>query len=89
MITAQVGIAGSVKIGQNCTFAGQSGVAPHVQIGKNSTFAAKSGVTKSLPGNEVYAGFPATKIREHNRREALINKMNKIETNLKRVQSKK
>ena len=46
-------------------------------------------VTKSLNGGEVYAGFPATKIREHNRREALINKMNKIEKNLKRVQSKK
>ena len=89
LITAQVGIAGSVKIGQNCTFAGQSGVAPHVQIGKNSTFAAKSGVTKSLPGGEVYAGFPARKIREHNKREALINKINTIEKNLKRVQSKK
>ena len=50
---------------------------------------AKSGVTKSLPGGEVYAGFPARKIREHNKREALINKINTIEKNLKRVQSKK
>ncbi len=89
LITAQVGIAGSVKIGKHCTFAGQTGVAPHVQIGKGSTFAAKSGVTKSLPGGEVYAGYPARKIREHNRREALINRIDTIDKNLKRVQSKK
>ena len=89
LITAQVGIAGSVQIGEYCIFAGQSGVAPHVQIGKGSTFAAKSGVTKSVPGGEVYAGYPARKIREHNRREALINRIDKIDKNLKQVQSKK
>lgn len=89
LITAQVGIAGSVKIGGHCIFAGQSGVAPHVQIGKGSTFAAKSGVTKSVPGGEVYAGYPARKIREHNRREALINRIDIIDKKLKQVQSKK
>tara|TARA_B100000131_G_scaffold322824_1_gene378264 strand:- start:1903 stop:2907 length:1005 start_codon:yes stop_codon:yes gene_type:complete len=89
LITAQVGIAGSVKIGEKCTFAGQSGVAPHVQIGDGSTFAAKSGVTKSLSGGEVYAGYPARKIRDHNRREALVNRIDIIEKNMKRVQSKK
>ena len=57
MITAQVGIAGSVKIKDNCSFGGQAGVVPHVEIGPESIIASKSGVTKSLSGGEMYGGF--------------------------------
>ncbi|MBJ12711.1 MAG: UDP-3-O-(3-hydroxymyristoyl)glucosamine N-acyltransferase [Candidatus Marinimicrobia bacterium] len=83
LITAQVGIAGSVKIGDKCIFAGQSGVVPHVQIGDDSTFAAKAGVTKSISGGEIYAGYPAKKIKDHNKREALINRIEIIAKKLK------
>ena len=77
-ITGQVGIAGSANIGNYCSFGGQSGVAPHVKIGDKSIFAAKSGVTKSMKGGEFYAGYPAIKIRQYHKREALLNKIEKI-----------
>ena len=77
LIASQVGISGSTFIGDSCTFAGQVGVAGHLKIGSGSTFAAKSGVTKSLEGGKIYAGFPARDIREHNKKQAVLNKIGK------------
>ena len=78
LITAGFAVAGSTEIGDFCTFAGQVGVAPHLKIGNNSTVASKSGVTKSLKGKGVYAGFPARDIKDHHRRQALINDIEKL-----------
>ena len=75
LLTAGFAVAGSSEIGDYCTFAGQVGVAPHLKIGDHSIVAAKSGITKSLKGGKVYAGFPAREVKEHNRREALINEI--------------
>ena len=82
LITAGFAIAGSSEIGEFCTFAGQVGVAPHVKIGPNSIFAAKSGVTKSLKGGKVYAGYPAREIKEHNKRDALLNEIGRLRKKL-------
>ena len=78
LLTAGFAIAGSSEIGDYCTFAGQAGVAPHLKIGNNSIVASKSGVTKSLKGGKVYAGFPARNIKEHNKRQAMINQIGKL-----------
>jgi len=78
LLTAGFAIAGSSEVGDYCTFAGQVGVAPHLTIGDRSIVAAKSGVTKSLKGNKIYAGYPAREIKEHNRRLALINEVEKL-----------
>ena len=78
LITAGFAVAGSTEIGDFCTFAGQVGVAPHLKIGNNSIVASKAGVTKSLKGERVYAGFPARDIKDHNRRQALINEIDKL-----------
>ena len=78
LITAGFAVAGSTEIGNFCTFAGQVGVAPHLKIGNNSIVASKAGVTKSLKGERVYAGFPARDIKDHNRRQALINEIDKL-----------
>jgi len=82
LITAGFAVAGSTEIGDYCTFAGQVGIAPHVKIGSNSVFAAKSGVTKSLEGGKVYAGFPAREIREHNKREAQLHDITRMNQKL-------
>ena len=71
LITAQVGIAGSTKVGDNSQMGGQAGVVPHVEIGPNSIIAAKSGVTKSLSGDQMYGGYPARPIRDQHKRDAV------------------
>ena len=82
LITAGFAVAGSTVIGDFCTFAGQVGVAPHLKIGNNSIVASKSGVTRSLKGENTYAGFPARDIKEHNRRQALINEIGRLREKL-------
>ena len=82
LITAGFAVAGSTEIGDFCTFAGQVGVAPHLKIGNNSIVASKSGVTRSLKGENTYAGFPARDIKEHNRRQALINEIGRLREKL-------
>ena len=59
LITGQVGLSGSTKLGRNVVMGGQSGTAGHLTIGDFATVAARGGVTKSLPGGKTYAGFPA------------------------------
>ena len=78
LITAGFAVAGSTEIGDFCTFAGQVGIAPHLKIGNNSIVASKAGVTKSLKGDRVYAGFPARDIKDHNRRQAHINEIDRL-----------
>ena len=85
LLTAGFAIAGSSEVGDYCTFAGQVGIAPHLKIGDRSIVAAKSGVTKSLKGNKVYAGFPAREIKEHNRRLALVNEIEKLRDKLIKI----
>ena len=87
LITAGFAVAGSTEIGDFCTFAGQVGIAPHLKIGNNSIVASKAGVTKSLKGEGVYAGFPARDIKDHNRRQALINEIEKLKRKVSQLET--
>ncbi len=59
LCAAQVGLAGSTKLGRNVVMGGQSATAGHLEVGAFATIAGKGGVTKSLEGGKTYAGFPA------------------------------
>ncbi len=74
ILVAQVGISGSTKLGQNVTMGGQSAVAGHLEIGDGATIAARGGVTKSIPGNEVYSGYPLLKHKDWLKLQAKILK---------------
>jgi len=63
LLAAQVGLAGSSTLGRNVVMGGQSATAGHLEIGSFATIAGKGGVTKSLAGNQTYAGFPAIEHR--------------------------
>ena len=60
VLCAQVGIAGSTKVRQWCTFAGQVGVAGHATIADHTTAGAQSGIAGSInkPG-QTLLGAPA------------------------------
>src|SRR5262249_60656546 len=59
---AQVGIAGSTKIGKWCQFGGQSAAADHATIGDRVMLVAKSAVHNDVPDGAIMAGVPATDI---------------------------
>ncbi len=60
ILCAQVGIAGSTKVGEWCTFTGQVGVAGHISIADRTTLGAQSGVPGNIrkPG-QTLMGYPA------------------------------
>jgi UDP-3-O-[3-hydroxymyristoyl] glucosamine N-acyltransferase len=82
IIVALTGIAGSAVIGDYVVIAAQSGVAGHLQIGDQSTFAARSGVTKSLPGGQIYAGYPAMPADKHRKMTVLQRRLERFQQQL-------
>jgi len=59
VMVVQVGIAGSVNIGKNCVFGGQSAVSGHITIGEGSKIGPKSGVMSKVKPGSVLLGAPA------------------------------
>lgn len=60
VMSAQVGVAGSTKIGRWCMFGGQVGIAGHAVIGDNVRSGAQAGIAGSLrKGNVTVQGSPA------------------------------
>jgi UDP-3-O-[3-hydroxymyristoyl] glucosamine N-acyltransferase len=59
LIIAQVGVAGSTRIGARAILAGQAGIAGHLVIGPGARIAAQSGVGRDVPPGEDQFGSPA------------------------------
>jgi UDP-3-O-[3-hydroxymyristoyl] glucosamine N-acyltransferase len=77
VIAAQTGISGSSTIGDFVMMGGQTGVADHVSIGGKTQIAARGGVTRSLPGGQIYGGFPAKPVRDWRRETATLARLAK------------
>ena len=59
IIVAQVGFAGSTRIGNHCTFGGQSAVAGHLKVGDHVTIGARGGISGDLDApNQILSGVP-------------------------------
>ena len=62
VMSAQVGVAGTSKIGEWCMLGGQVGVSGHLTIGPRTHVGAQSGLTNTLvvrQGGNVLMGYPA------------------------------
>lgn len=64
IICGQVGLAGSVTLGDGVTLAGNVGVADNLKIGPGATVAGKGGVMSDIPAGETWGGFPAMPIKD-------------------------
>lgn len=88
IIVALTGIAGSAVIGDYVVIAAQSGVGGHLEIGSGSTLAARAGVTKSLPGGQVYAGYPALPADKHRKMTALQRRLEKMQERISELEKR-
>jgi UDP-3-O-[3-hydroxymyristoyl] glucosamine N-acyltransferase len=75
LLVAQVGIAGSTELGDYVVVAGQSGFAGHLSIGSRVQVAAKSAVLDDVADGQKVMGIPAVPFREFARREAMLRRM--------------
>ena len=87
MIAAQTGIAGSAKTGNYVVIGGQVGVAGHVELEGGVMVAARAGVSKSLKKGK-YRGSPAMPLREYQRHEVYIRKIEEYFERIKILEKK-
>ncbi|MGR9043858.1 MAG: UDP-3-O-(3-hydroxymyristoyl)glucosamine N-acyltransferase [Gammaproteobacteria bacterium] len=78
IIVSQVGLSGSVTLGERVTLAGQVGVADHITIGAGATAAARTGVSKDIKPGEVSWGAPNRPIKQVMREMASIARLPKL-----------
>ncbi len=73
VIVSQVGLSGSVELGDFVVLGGQVGVADHALIGDGARIAAKGGVPSgTYPGGQDYGGFPLRPIIQWRREVATL-----------------
>ncbi|KAL0363259.1 UNVERIFIED_CONTAM: putative UDP-3-O-acylglucosamine N-acyltransferase 2, mitochondrial [Sesamum calycinum] len=77
MLCGQVGIAGSVTIGDYVTLGGRVSIRDHVCIASKVRLAANSCVTKSISEAGDYGGFPAIPIHEWRKQVVSVRKISK------------
>ncbi len=58
VMAAQVGLAGSTRLGKGVRLAGQVGVAGHLEIGDGPVATARTGIGRSVKAGSVISGTP-------------------------------
>ena len=77
-IVAQVGIAGSTKVGDRVQIGGQAGLNGHIQIASDVQIGAKSGVMQSIKEPGIHVGSPSGPAMEQGRLFARLKKLNEL-----------
>lgn len=75
LLIAQVGVAGSARIGSRAILAGQAGIAGHIHIGPGARVGAQSGVGKDVGAGQDQFGSPSRDKGEAFRLIALYGKL--------------
>lgn len=76
-LAAQVGIAGSTRLGDFVMIGGQAALAGHLHIGSGARVAAKSGVMRDVPAGATVCGSPAVPLTQFMRQVALLQRLAK------------
>ena len=85
IIVSQVGLSGSVTLGERVTLAGQVGVADHITIGAGATAAARTGISKDIKPGEISWGAPNRPIKQVMREMASIARLPKLMEQVKQL----
>ena len=76
VMSAQVGVAGSTKIGEWCMFGGQVGIAGHALIGDRTLSGAQAGIAGSIrKGHVTVQGSPAIDAKVFARASAVFKNL--------------
>ena len=86
ILIAQVGVAGSTKLGRGVTLGGQVGVSGHVTIGDGATLAAQAGVFGDVPAGVTYSGYPARPHKEALRAQASLFRLPRLMKRLRALE---
>jgi UDP-3-O-[3-hydroxymyristoyl] glucosamine N-acyltransferase len=88
VMSAQVGVAGTSKVGRNCFVAGQVGVADHITIGDRVKIGSKSGIDKSVGNDEIRFGYPALPGIQYHRSFAVFRQLPEMSQKLRELEKR-
>jgi UDP-3-O-[3-hydroxymyristoyl] glucosamine N-acyltransferase len=75
VMSAQVGLAGSTKIGAWCMAGGQAGFSGHIKIADKTFIGAQAGVISNTKGGERLLGAPAIDAKEYMKASAIFRRL--------------
>ena len=75
VMSAQVGLAGSTKIGAWCMAGGQAGFSGHIKIADKTFIGAQAGVISNTKGGERLLGAPAIDAKEFMKASAIFRRL--------------
>ena len=75
IIVAQVGIAGSTRVGKHVIIGGQAGLIDHLTIGDKAMIAAGAGIDKNVEPGAIMSGRPAKRHEVSLRTYVLVNRL--------------
>lgn len=88
VIAAQVGIAGTTRIGKRCMIGGQAGIVGHLTICDDVIIGASVGVSKSISKPGMYTGYRAKPFKEELKQEASIKYIEQLREEIKQLKNK-
>jgi UDP-3-O-[3-hydroxymyristoyl] glucosamine N-acyltransferase len=88
ILAAQVGVAGSTKLGMGVVCWGQAGLVGHITVGDRATIAAQAGVGRDLEPGERVAGSPASTDVKWARNSAVFDRLTDMRRELRELQKK-
>ena len=88
LLAAQVGIAGSTRVGDSVVLGGQVGVGGHLVLGDRARAAGQSGITNSLDAGEFVSGYPAIENREWRKASAVFRTLPEIRRRLRALEAR-
>ena len=75
LIAGQVGISGSVTIGDFVMIGGGTGIRDNVSIGHGARIAAVAAVHSAIPAGETWGGYPAARVDKWRRQMRAVNRL--------------
>lgn len=86
LLVAQVGIAGSSRLGEGVVCGGQSGVGGHVEVGDGARLGARAGAVKDVDPGATVSGFPARDHRTFLKGTAMLMRLPELERRLRELE---
>lgn len=88
ILVAQVGIAGSSKLGRKVICSGQVGISDHVNIPDNTVLLARTAVLDSIHESGVYMGYPSIPAIKFQRLQIHYNKLDEYVKEIKNLKKR-
>lgn len=88
LVVAQVGIAGSARLGDRVTLAGQAGIKDHVTIGADTVIGARGMVIGDIPPGGFYSGQPARSHAQEMRIQAAAGRLPELVKKVKDLEKR-